>query len=84
MKGMEQESKQNLSFEDFIRGEIAKLHGISPEEVTMEFIMAEREKLYRNPNHKFTDTREGLVSQNYSEIEAERKAAEEFLNKILK
>lgn len=70
---------------------IAKEHGLSFEEITLEFIRQERKKLYAKPEHRFEfdielggydDT--GLEVPNRFEIETEEQANLAFLSHFRK
>ena len=67
-----------------IRGLIADAHGVSPEEVTPEFIATQRELLYNNPSHRFVDNREWLTVLTPAEIKAQEIMAQSFLAEMIK
>ncbi len=85
----EQEShetqKPKFDLERKLRELIAEQFGISPDEVTMEFIRQKRAELYARPDYRFIFYCElggyddvGLKVRNFSEIEAEAEEAEAF------
>lgn len=71
------------SLEEKLKKLIADEHGITPEEVTPEFIMQQRDILWHRPDFGFIDGDPGLEYQTVLEAEEEQRRAGEFLNKIL-
>ena len=75
---------QEFDLEKRLRELIAERYGVSPDEVTMEFIRQKRAELYARPDHKFIFEDEygnetlGLKVRNLSQPEAEAKEADAF------
>lgn len=68
----------------FLTNLIAKEHGITPEEVTPEFIQEQTNRLWNQPDFRFTDGNPYLEHPNPYEIEQEERENEEFFNKFFR
>lgn len=65
---------------------IAKIDGVRPEDVTLEYIRARRKEMYESPDHQFSNESEyggyeteGLETQTPAEIALEAERADRFL-----
>lgn len=63
---------------------IAEAHGITPEEVTPEFIEEQRNILWHRPDFRFEDGNPYLEHPNLYQIEEEQRRADDFLDKVLR
>ncbi len=61
---------------------IADESGVKPEEVTLGWIREQRERLYRDPNHRWIGIPPYLQARNLSQVEAEAEEADRFLEDI--
>lgn len=71
-----------VDLEQKLKELIAAAHNVPVGEVTADFIDEQRQALYSQPTHRFTDDRPGLVVQNLTQIEADRVAAQAFLSQF--